>query len=143
MWSQNINCSYWSFIELCSECNMRYNGRDKYWAQHEVNMLAGGGSVDRAPDLQRTNASSKLERRKYSFITTLLYYAIGFYFRNVCIGEPHYLPITLRILDKRYLWSSILLILSLQNKKFTLCHCPQYKLVNRILLKWELTQIRL
>ena len=34
-----------------------------------INMLAGGGSVDRAPDSQRTNASSKLERRKYSFIT--------------------------------------------------------------------------
>ena len=51
---------------------MRYNGRDKYWAQHEVNMPAGGGSVDRAPDTQRTNASSKLEMRKYSFITELL-----------------------------------------------------------------------
>ena len=48
---------------------MRYNGRDKYLAQHEVNMPAGGGSVNRAPDSQRTNASSKLERRKYSFIT--------------------------------------------------------------------------
>ena len=35
-------------------------------------MPAGGGSVDRAPDSQRTNASSKLERRKYSFITTVI-----------------------------------------------------------------------
>ena len=42
---------------------MRYNGRDKYWAQHEINMPGGGGSVDRAPDSQRTNASSKLEKR--------------------------------------------------------------------------------
>ena len=33
---------------------MRYNGRDKYWAQHEVNMPAGGGSVDRAPDSRET-----------------------------------------------------------------------------------------
>ena len=34
-------------------------------------MPAGGGSVERAPDSQRTNASSKLKRRKYSFITHL------------------------------------------------------------------------
>ena len=46
---------------------MRYNGRDKYWAQHEVNMPAGGGSVDRAPDSQRTNASSKLEKEQTFF----------------------------------------------------------------------------
>ena len=59
-------------IMYCSECNMHYNGRDKYWAQHEVNRPRGGGSVDRAPDSQRTNASSKLERRKYSFITVLI-----------------------------------------------------------------------
>ena len=36
-------------------------------------MPAGGGSVDRAPDSQRTNASSKLERRKYSFITHIYF----------------------------------------------------------------------
>ena len=43
-------------------------------------MPAGGGSVDRAPDSQWTNASSKLERRKYSFITVLILY-------KLCIGK--------------------------------------------------------
>ena len=34
-------------------------------------MPRGSGSVDKAPDSQRTNASLKLERRKYSFITLI------------------------------------------------------------------------
>ena len=45
------------------------SGRHKYWTQHGVNMPCGSGSVDKAPDSQWTNASSKLERRKHSFIT--------------------------------------------------------------------------
>ena len=45
--SSRVTVSDKYFI-TCSECNIRYNGRDKYWAQHEVNMPAGGGSVESA-----------------------------------------------------------------------------------------------
>ena len=44
------------------------SGRHKYWVQHEDNMPRGSGSVDKAPDSHWTNASSKLEKRKYSII---------------------------------------------------------------------------
>ena len=54
-------------LEMCSECQLtcaclapqltlvwhqRYNKRYKYWAQHEVNVPRGSGSVDKALDSQ-------------------------------------------------------------------------------------------
>ena len=41
-------------------------------------MPAGGGSVDKVPDSQWIYASSKLERRKYSFITRTIAYLLVF-----------------------------------------------------------------
>ena len=56
---------------------MRYNGRDKYWAQHEVNMPAGGGSVDRAPD-------SKKDKREFETGKAQIF----FYHTGVAAIEP-------------------------------------------------------
>ena len=64
--------SLWLLVQVCSECkSVIYNalsGRHKYWAQHEVNMPRGSGSVDKAPDSQWIYAGSKLERRKHWFL---------------------------------------------------------------------------
>ena len=57
---------------LCSECNMSYNGRDKYWAQHEVNMPAGGGSVDRAPDFAKDKREFETGKAQIFFYHTCI-----------------------------------------------------------------------
>ena len=50
---------------------MRYESDINTAQLMEINMPRGSGSVDNAPDSQWIYAGSKLERRKYSFITLL------------------------------------------------------------------------